>query len=46
MVYAAAHTKIATFNANGLTTKVPVSDNFRKTDMFRYAVFCTVTPSM
>ena len=28
MVYAAAHTKVATFNANGLTTKVPVSDNF------------------
>ena len=28
MVYAAAHTKVATFNANGLTTKVLVSDNF------------------
>ena len=28
MVYAAAHNKIATFNANGLTTKVPVSNNF------------------
>ena len=29
MVYAAAHTKVATFNANGLTAKVPpVSENF------------------
>ena len=29
VVHVASHTKIATFNANGLTTKVPpVSDNF------------------
>ena len=39
MVYAAAHTKIATFNANGLTTKVPVGENFSEDRHFQVCHF-------